>query len=395
MHKKKIIIFLSQPVDKRNIQRFGYKSLKKNFDVEFYNISDVFNKNIKRVYKKNLLKKITDYKFFFEFNNYSQIFSLLKENKNAYFVDSTTYKSVFFCLLQQFAILNRLKKIHVSTCILPKGVHLSKKEKLIHFFKKKNFFSKNIVKFMFNYLKVRFINILYPAPNFAFISGLKESNCYSKKTKILLSHCFDYDLFLNENKKKLLLSKNKFALFIDALTFDHPELSIDNINNIDPVEKKYYEDLKVFFKNIHKKYNIDIVIALHPRSNIYFKKKMSKIFNEIYFKIIENETAKYIKKSSLVISHNSSAIQLAILWKKPIIFCHHNKMQDYNKRYISGLATALKKKSFDIENGKFAIIKKDLIVNDKNYIGYIKNYIQSSPISKVSSWDKISILFKD
>jgi len=62
------------------------------------------------------------------------------------------------------------------------------------------------------------------------------------------------------------------------------------------------------------------------------------------FQIIENETAKYIKKSSLVISHNSSAIQLAILWKKPIIFCHHNKMQDYNKRYISGLATALKKK---------------------------------------------------
>jgi len=90
---------------------------------------------------------------------------------------------------------------------------------------------------MFNYLKVRFINILYPAPNFAFISGLKESNRYSKKTKILPSHCFDYDLFLNENKKKSLLSKNKFALFIDALTFDHPELSIDNIYNIDLVEK--------------------------------------------------------------------------------------------------------------------------------------------------------------
>jgi len=395
MHKKKIIIFLTQPIDERNIQRFGYKLLKKNFDVKFCNISDVFNKNIIKAYKKNYINNPTDNKNFFEFNSYFQIFNLLKDCKKAYFVDSTTYKTVFFSLLQQYAILNKLKKIHITSCFLPKEIFASKKEKLAYFFKKKNFLRKNIVKFIFNYLKVKFVNILSPAPNFAFIAGLKEVNSYPKRTRILLSHCFDYDLFLKENEKKLLLSKNKFALFIDSLTFDHPELSFKKNNKKNPFEKKYYADLKIFFYNIHKEFNINITIALHPRSNIHYKKKINKIFTEKYFLIIDNDTPKYIKNSSLVISHNSSAIQLAILWKKPIIFCHHNKMNNYIKTYVSGLASALKKKSYDIENNKFTILKKDFNVIDKNYKNYTKNYIQSSPKSKISSWDKFSSMFKN
>ena len=56
-HKKKVIIFLSQPIDKRNIKRFGYYTLKKNFDVKIYDISSLLNSEIDRVYKK--IKKKT------------------------------------------------------------------------------------------------------------------------------------------------------------------------------------------------------------------------------------------------------------------------------------------------------------------------------------------------
>ena len=136
------------------------------------------------------------------------------------------------------------------------------------------------------------------------------------------------------------------------------------------------------------------MIALHPRTPINYKKKIKKVFNEKYVKIVDKETPKYIKNSSLVISHNSSAIQLAILWKKPIIFCHHIEMLAYIKKYISGLSSELKKKSFELGNDKFKILKKDFKVIDKHYNSYIKNYIQSSKNSQLSSWEKFSEIFK-
>ena len=80
--------------------------------------------------------------------------------------------------------------------------------------------------------------------------------------------------------------------------------------------------MKRFFNDLNKKFNYKIFIAIHPRSNNLYKNNFKKIFKEKKFKIIDGQTAKFIKKSKLVISHNSSAIQLAILWKRPI-FCHH------------------------------------------------------------------------
>ena len=396
-HKKKVIIFLSQPIDKRNATRFGYYSLKKNFDVKIYDLSSIFNSEIKRVYKKNLVKDLIDNKNFFELSNYFQIFKLFKECKESYFIDCTTYKSFFFGLLQRYAILNKSTKVHISNAIFPKKIHLSKREKLTNLLKEKGILSKSLIEFVFNYLKLRFINFLYPVAHFAFIAGLKEKNNYSKKTKIILSHSFDYDFFLKENRKKLLLKKNKFAIFIECIMFGHPELTIANIDSdkIEEKEKKYFSDLKVFFHNIYINLHIDIVIALHPRTNAHYKKKIKNFFHERYFKVVDNQTPKYIKNSSLVISHNSNAIQLAILWKKPIIFCHHGEMRTYIKKYILGLASELKKKSFDLGNDKFSNLKFFFGVTDSHYNSYIKNYIQSSKKSKRLSWDNFSDIFKD
>ena len=83
MQKKKIIIFLSQPIDKRNLQRFGYYSLKKNFQVEICNISWMFNKNIKKVYGKKSQIYINN-KNFLEVNSYYQTLKLIKNLKKIY-----------------------------------------------------------------------------------------------------------------------------------------------------------------------------------------------------------------------------------------------------------------------------------------------------------------------
>ena len=394
MQKKKIIIFLSQPIDKRNLQRFGYYSLKKKFQVQIWNISGLFNKNINKVFGKKSQIHI-DNKNFIEVNSYFQILNLIKNLKKIYFVDCTTYSSILFGLIQKYLVFIGSKKISVTSCLLPAEIHMSKRDKLIDILiNKKSNSIIGVTNLIINYILNRLVKFFYPIPNYSFITGLKERLNYSSKTKIVYSHCFDFDLFLKENKKKDKSTYSDYALFIDPITFDHPELLVNKNYYKDPAEKKYFLDLKRFFFYINKKFNYKIFIAIHPRSNNLYKKKIKNIFKENYFKITEGHTAKFIKKSKLVISHNSSAIQLAILWKKPIIFCHHDKMQSYNKKYIAGLSSALKKRSYDIETAKFSILKKDLKVIDKNYDNYIKNYIQSSKNSKLSSWEKFYEILK-
>ena len=67
-------------------------------------------------------------------------------------------------------------------------------------------------------------------------------------------------------------------------------------------------------------------------------------------------------------------------------------MKEYNKA-IAGLSSTLKKRSYDIETAKFSILKRFSVI-DKHYNNYIKNYIQSSKHSKLSTWEKFYEIFK-
>ena len=79
MEKKKIIIFLSQAIDERNLKRFGYYSLKKKFQVQFLDLSGIFNKRIKKTYVKKNEKNKNDNSFVI-IDSYFQLLSFLKKN---------------------------------------------------------------------------------------------------------------------------------------------------------------------------------------------------------------------------------------------------------------------------------------------------------------------------
>ena len=157
---------------------------------------------------------------------------------------------------------------------------MSKKEKLIDILFNKSNSITGVISLIFNYISNILTKFFYPIPNYSFISGLKEKLSYSPKTKIVYSHCFDYDLFLQENKKKKNLIYSNYALFIDAVIFDHPELFFNKNYNKDPIEKKYFSDLKRFFNDLNKKFNYKKFISIHPRSNNLYKNKLKKIFKE-------------------------------------------------------------------------------------------------------------------
>ena len=129
-------------------------------------------------------------------------------------------------------------------------------------------------------------------------------------------------------------------------------------------------------KIIKKTFKKEIIICLHPFSNMKEAKKIFKLF-----RVVQNQTSKFIQISYIVIFHQSSSIVEAIYQNKKIINLRSNLMGYYlnyrNKLYskkMNLLSIQLKK--------KYKINKKEMLVKlQKNiftYSKYIKNNIESN-----------------
>ena len=80
--KKKIIFFLSQSIDKRNIKRFGYNKLSKYFDCQLWDISNLFFSKNKMYQNKIFYDKKN---FLLIKNNFDFINKAIKINNNFFF----------------------------------------------------------------------------------------------------------------------------------------------------------------------------------------------------------------------------------------------------------------------------------------------------------------------
>ena len=136
----------------------------------------------------------------------------------------------------------------------------------------------------------------------------------SSKTKIILSHSFDYYKYLEFSKLKIKPNlKYRFAVFLDEGVTGHPDYHYLNLNPFCD-HQVYFEELKKLFDILENKLDLKIIIAAHPKIDY------SKFKNEFSRKIFYNKTIELVKNSNLVLSHMSTSINFAVIYNKPIIF---------------------------------------------------------------------------
>ena len=386
MKKKEIIFFLTEAINKRNLERLGYFRLKKNFDIKFIDLTILLNKK-KLFIKKNNFKKTINKKIFLKVKSWD---SLKKEiKKKVFFIDFTTQNSLKFILLQKYLVKKGSKKIHLSSNILPNNIFFSKKKKFYSFIKNLNLYG--LISQCLILVRHRVLRKLSVDPHYALICGNAQRNLFSKETKIIESHSLDYDRYLKINSKKKLSNKDRYNVFIDQMMFVHPDSIDDNSYLMKKKQTIYLRELKFFFIYINKKYKKKIIFNFHPRSTTKYKMNVKKIINLKFCKFQEWEKTNIcIKNSDLVMCHTSSAIQFAILWRKPIIFLIHSTFSDYTKKYIEGLSSEIKSKpiNFDSSNLSLPLIKELNRVNRKIYDKYIYNYISLNK-SKEDTWKNL------
>ena len=147
---------------------------------------------------------------------------------------------------------------------------------------------------------------------------------------------------------------------------------------------EYYEEINNILGKIGNKFKLEILIQLHPRAQIirsgfYYKHKLSKL-----------KTAASIFNSNLVIGHCSTSLQLAILFKKPIILIRtkgwreNDDLEIFTKAFSKTLNIPIYTKN-GLKN-----LKKFPKINQNLYSSYIDNYVKFPGSDEIFSWQIIS-----
>ena len=132
----------------------------------------------------------------------------------------------------------------------------------------------------------------------------------------------------------------------------------------------WYNPLNNFFKKFISCTNLDLKIAVHPRTKY---KKNSIKFGKIYF----NKTIELISKCKIVLTHRSTALHFAILFQKPVTWLITDNDTSVVKRWVNLQADHFNKKPINMSTVKFnkEIFYNEMKFNKKIYSDFKKDFI--------------------
>ena len=231
-------------------------------------------------------------------------------------------------------------------------------------------------------------------PKYVIASGLKslespQASIIKDNTNIIWTHTYDFDEYLSNLKQKnreIINFSKDFAVFIDAPSplIKHDAL-IPGISS--PLTAKiYFPSLCRFFDKIEKDLNLEVIIAAHPKSN---HPEKPDYFG--YRKVFNRMTIDLVKHSKLVINRNSTAINFAILYSKPIIFHTSKEILSHfvMTNQINTMARLLNKMPINIDNFENFNLKNELHINKDLYNNYSNQYIKNPTSKNDYSWNII------
>tara|TARA_B110000977_G_C11070419_1_gene489369 strand:- start:1296 stop:2486 length:1191 start_codon:yes stop_codon:yes gene_type:complete len=385
--KKKIIIIVSSPFYLKDYNRFGIeKFLKNGYEIEICNTCPIiYPVFFKKAQRANLYRGKIE-KIFFNKKKLKNYLDLNKKNIFILIIHYNIKTHFIFKLITKLDINYLFSLVNV----VPSNIEANKNinyKKILSLKALARIFSNRIIGFLKRYFqKIK-------SPNYLLAGGLKslkspQASIINNSTKIIWTHTYDFDEYLLNNKKKdndiIHAIKNNFAVFIDAPSplIKHDAL-IPGISS--PLTANvYFPSLCKFFDKIEKRLNIEVVIAAHPRSNHlnrpeYFGKR----------RVFKHMTIDLIKKCKLVINRNSTAINFAVLYSKPIIF--HTSKQISNHfsmtHQIYSMANLLDKVPINIDALENIDWNNQLNINKKLYVNYSNQYIKNPKSKNKYLWD--------
>ena len=375
---KKILILTDVGFSKRDYTRFGVNILEKKYKVDVLDFTEWLSPRYWKIYQE----KIYNFEGYKKISNYNDLEEAISSKDIVNVIDQLSSE-------KSYSILNYIKKKKLS---LTRGLNALVLEsnrtfwELLHklfflCFKPKILFKKII----FIFKKKKEINFFYDCVVIGGKKGMEHVKAKNAK-KIIKSHSFDYDVFLELNNKNSNLNLKPYAVFLDQCLPFHPAAIYRGENPL-VTKEKYFPALNDFFTNFENKTGLEIIFAAHPRSRYDLYPEF--LYGRKYF---INKTSELVKNSKLVLLHTTTSISYAVLYNKPIIFITTDEyIKSFDDFRIHSYSRSLNSLLFNIDNKNnySKIPKNDKIYSfDKaKYEEYKNNYVKFPKSPEKNSWD--------
>lgn len=370
---KKIIYLIEYPFDSRDYDRFGVNIFEgAGFSLEVWDLVKI-------------VRPVSLHKFLDSQNkllwNKIRTFVSIKELYSA--MVELSHDTIFISLLHysidSLPVYRILTKLKFRYCVyLATPVRTLSNKKRNSFLKKVStisfhkLLSKLIMITPYAWLGIKPANYLFAATDNSLT--YRKSFPIDSSTEIVWAHVLDYDLYLDICNRNFALEK--IAVFIDESVASHPDYTIMGTKPFVSGER-YFPAMRRFFDWIESEYKLKVIIAAHPYSKY---KERDSLFGER--DIVYGKTVEYIAKSSLVLSHSSSVVEMAVLYKKPIACITTNELsQSMQQVLIDEISFELKRKIINVDVGEYEI---DFSINEKIYDEYINKKIKKNGTPKLS-----------
>lgn len=372
---KKVVVLVENNFTARDHERFGISIFERyGFIVEIWDITPLTNPKLfissnDRVYENHII-----------FYSYSKIVKRLRK------LNLLDLIITFFSFsYKHHRILRAITKFKLRYCVprlgvVPAPIYNNNFIRMINVLK-----NNSLLELLLNNIYKRILRKIsrIKSPNIYLLSGEKSfdlclSNGEGVHTRYIWGAALDYSHYLKNRA-----TSNQHIVFLDEYEPFHPDFKIFKCKPLSPFP--YYHELNSTFLRFEEKFQIPVVVAAHPRSEY---EKHPKYFEER--RVVRGQTVDLIRNAKLVLAHTSTAIQMAILYKKPIILLTSNEMNQTYKKNIFPAYTSreLCLPIINMSNGSFVIPNIDTI-SDKGYEEYICNYVKTKNAPGQSAWETL------
>ena len=378
---KKIIYFIETPFDERDYERCGvYTLIENGFEVQIWDFTPFLNAYVYENDKDRRQKNNEFHRLFF--SKKEALFEILNLDNSCFVVCFITFA------IGSFSIFKMLSKKEIKYCVFRANIIPlpSRKTRLfsLSYIKSGKLYISKIMNLFFSDFAITKIGL---KPATLLLAGGQRSVSYNypitKDIEILWLHSLDYDIYLR--KRDEVKENPHVGVFLDEYLPFHSDYIYFKVKPF-ATSEEYYPLICRFFDNVERTNNVKIVVAAHPRSNY---EKHGDLFDGRM--VVKNKTFELLRESRFVIAHSSTAIDFAVLLKKPIIFITTNRLKKTREGpIIDAMATILGKKPINIDEQFNIDLNKELIVNEKLYDQYRNDYIKKKNSEENYFWQIVA-----
>lgn len=381
---KKILFLVSSPIDRRDFERFGIELLLKNgFEVEVWNLSSIVN-------PKYTPPDLIDWPNCKVFEDEDRLLNEFKSLSPSTFVINFVDYSLKTSSFYRAISASKAKYAIFLANALPPGI--TKKWSFLQSLKiHPSLLPKKIINQLFSQLPFKWFGI---KPASLILAGgeqsIRDKNFYptNRTSEVLWAHTLDYDLYLEE--RKMPFTKRHIAVFLDEYLPFHPDISqLEVPFSIDA--NKYYQLLNNFFDKIERELGLKVIIAAHPRSRY---EKLPDYFEGREW--VKGRTIKLVKESRLVLTHSSTALDFANLFRKPVIFPSSSDLdKSYLGPFIRTMANWFGKTPIPMDSDVKIDWDRELTVSADHYNRYRQAYIKTEQSEDIPFWQIVANRLKN